>query len=109
MHDAERGIAVGESLHDDAEAEDVRQLLEADRLALHLAPDRIGALAPPLHHRDDAALGELLGELAFDLADEEAAALFETAEPCGDDLVGFRIEIAARQILELLAHLVHAL
>ncbi len=56
----------------------------------------------------DAALGELLGELAFDLADQEAAALFQRVEPRGDDLVGLRIELAEGQVLELLAHLVHA-
>src|SRR6185437_12746094 len=51
MHDAERLIAVARRLHDDAEAEDVGKLFEADRLSLHLAPDRIGALAPPFHDR----------------------------------------------------------
>ena len=44
VHDAERLVALGQRLHDHAEAEDVGQLLEADRLALHLAPDRIGRL-----------------------------------------------------------------
>ena len=59
VHDAERAVALRHRLHDDAEAENVGQLLEADRLALHLAPDRIGPLAPAVDHRGDAGLGEL--------------------------------------------------
>ncbi len=47
VHDTERLITFAGRIHDQTEAEDVGQLLEADRLALHLAPDRIGALAPP--------------------------------------------------------------
>ncbi len=44
MDDAERPVALVHRLDDDAEAEDVGKLLEGDGLALHLAPDRIGAL-----------------------------------------------------------------
>ena len=108
MHDAERLVAVGQRLDDDAEAENVGELLEADRLALHLAPDRIGALAPPLHLGLDAAVGELLGELLLDLGDRRAVALGQRVEPRAHHLIGFRIELAERQVLELLAHLVHA-
>ena len=108
VHDAERLVAVGQRLHEHAEAENIGELFEADRLALHLAPDRIGALAPSDDPRIDAAIGELFGELLFDLRDQQLAALGQRVEPRGYDLVGFRIELAERQILELLAHLVHA-
>ena len=108
MHDAERLVALGQRLHDDAEAEDVGELLEADRLALHLAPDRIGALAPAGDLGGDAAVGEFLGELLLDLGDQPDVARFQRLEPLADDLVGFGIELAERQVLELLAHLVHA-
>ena len=74
MDDAERLVALGDAADDDAEAENVRQLLEADRLALHLAPDRIGALAPARDFGGDAAVGELLGELLLDLGDPAFAA-----------------------------------
>ena len=39
VHDAERLVALGQGLHDDAESKNVRELLEADRLAFHLSPD----------------------------------------------------------------------
>ena len=63
----------------------------------------------PSDPRLDAAIGELLGELFFDLA--RSAVLLRSAsafEPRGHDVVGFRIELAERQVLEFLAHLLHA-
>ena len=50
----------------------------------------------------------LLGELAFDLADQVAVALGQRIEPLHHHRIGFRIERAERQVLELLAHLLHA-
>ena len=66
VDDAERLVALGDRLHDDAEADDVGELLEADGLALHLAPDRIGALAASGDLRDDAAVAELARQLLLD-------------------------------------------
>src|SRR6202023_3177690 len=42
MDDAQRLVAFADVGDDDAETENIRKLLEANRLALHLAPDRIG-------------------------------------------------------------------
>ena len=108
VHDAERLIALGDAADDDAEAEYVGKLLEADRLALHLAPDRIGALAPAGDLGGDAAIGEFLGELLFDLGDPAARSRGQRFEPLGEDLVGFRIELAERQVFKLFAHPLHA-
>ncbi len=108
VDDAERLVAFRHALHDHPKAEDVGQLLEADRLALHLAPDRIGALAPAPHPRLDAPVGELADELLLDLRDQADMPLGERVQPLADDLVGLRIELAKRQAFELLAHLVHA-
>ena len=66
VHDAQRPIALLDIVDDDAEAEDVGQLLEGDVLALHLAPDRIGLLLPPAHLGLDAASRQLLAELVLD-------------------------------------------
>ena len=77
VHDAERAVAGFDVVHHDAEAEDVGQLLEADRLALHLGPDRKRPLAPAIDMRGDAVLLQILGELAFDLADQVAVAVGE--------------------------------
>src|SRR4051812_42948716 len=48
MHDAERAVTGFEVIQHDAESEDIRQLLEADRLALHFGPDRKRLLAPAI-------------------------------------------------------------
>ena len=108
MHDAERAVTLGSAADHDAEPEDIGELLEADGLALHLAPYRIGALAPAGDFSGDAAVGEFLGKLLLDLSDPALAAFRQRLEPLGDDLVGVGIELAERQILELLAHLLHA-
>ncbi len=108
MYDAERLVAVGDRLHDDAETENVGKLLEADRLALHFAPDRICALAPARNPRGDAAIGQFPGELFLDFSSQMLVAFGQPLEPSAHDLVGLRIELAERQIVQLLAHLMHA-
>ena len=99
---------MGQRVHEHAEPENIGELFEPHRLAFHLAPDRIGALAPSDDPRIDAAIGELFGELFFDLRDQQFAALGQCIQARGYDVVGFRIELAERQIVEFLAHLVHA-
>src|SRR3954447_13120374 len=49
VHDAERLIALVYGLEHHAEAVDVGELFETHRLAFHLAPDRVGALATAMH------------------------------------------------------------
>ena len=48
-----------------------------------------------------------LERLAFDLADQVAVAVGQRVEPLHHHRIGFRIERMERQILELLAHLLH--
>ena len=108
VHDAERLIAFADIADDDAEAENIGQLLEADRLAFHLAPDRIGTLAAAGDFGGDAAVGELSSELFFNLGDPAARFGGKRLEPLGQHLIGLGIELAKRQVLELLAHLLHA-
>ena len=105
---AECLIAFGDVADDDAEAENIGELLEADRLALHLAPDRIGALAPARDFGADAAVGQLLGELLLDLGDPAAGTRRQRFQPLGENLVGVRVELAEGQVFQLLAHLLHA-
>ncbi len=58
VDDAERPVAGRNIVDDDAEAVDVRQLLEGERLRLHLAEDRIGLLLPPL----DVGIRQAVGD-----------------------------------------------
>jgi hypothetical protein len=73
------------------EPENIGQLLEADRLALHLGPDRKRALAPAPHMRGHAVFFEILGELAFDLADQVAIAILQRVQALGHDGIGLRV------------------
>ena len=108
VHDAERAVAGLDVVHHDAEAEDIGQLLEADRLALHLGPDRKRLLAPAVDMRGHAVLLQVLGELAFDFADQVAVALGQRIQPLHHHRIGFGIERAERKVLEFLPHLLHA-
>ncbi len=51
---------------------------------------------------------EISEQLAFDLADQVAVALGERIQPLGDDRIGAGIELAESQVLQLLAHRLHA-
>src|ERR1700729_2139822 len=49
MRNADGGVTVGDGVDENTKAIDIGQLLEGDRAALHLAPDRIGLLLATLH------------------------------------------------------------
>ena len=75
MHDAQRPVAGLDVLHQHAEPEDIGQLLEPDRLALHLGPDRKRLLPPAVNTSNEVVVLQVLGELAFNLADQVPVAL----------------------------------
>ncbi len=108
MDDAECLIAFRDCADDQAEAENIGELLKADRLALHLAPDRIGALAAPRNHRRDAAVGQPARQLILNLRDQAQAAIFQRGQPLGDDAKALRVELLEGEVLQLVAHLLHA-
>ena len=94
MHDAQRLVALVHRFKDDAETVNVGKLLEADRLALHFAPDRIGALAPSVHlGAQEPTFGQLPGELVFNFADQILIAFGKRQQALGHDLIGFRIDL----------------
>ena len=57
---------------------------------------------------DHAVLLQVLLQLALDLADQVAVLLGERIEALLDHGIGFLIELAEGQVLQLLAHLLHA-
>ncbi len=108
VHHADHAIAVLDLANHDAEAENVRQLLEGDGFALHLAPDRIGLLLPTAHLRLDAAPGKLLGQLVFDGLDQLPVLVAQVLEPGRDHGEGLRHHVLEREVLQLVAQVLHA-
>ena len=108
VRDADRSVTVGDGVDEDAKAVDIGELLERDRAALHLAPDRIGLLLATLHLDLDAAAGELVGELRRDACDDRAVLGLHSLETRHDELVGVRHQAAEGEIFELVAHALHA-
>ena len=108
MRDAHRGITIGDRIDEDAEAVDIGKLLESDRVALHLPPDRIGLFLPALDLDLDAAPRELVLQLVGDTGDQRAVLRLQPFEPVDDELVGVRHQIAEREVLQLVAQALHA-
>ncbi len=108
VDDAERVIALLDRVHHDAKRHDVRELLEADILVLHLEPDRIGGLLAPGHGGLEPAIAQRLVELVYDALDEIAALGAQERETRDDALPRIGIKLGEGQILQLVFHLVHA-
>ncbi len=108
MDDAERGVAVLHALGDDAQRDEVVDLLELDLLFLELLADAPEALdaAVDLEHRH-LRLGELRGDRLLELADEPLGRAALRIDLGAQRFVGLRLEIAERQLLELVLHLAH--
>ncbi len=104
VDDAEALVALLGRLDDDAERHDVRQLLEADVLALHLEPDRVGGLLAARHPGGEPALGQGLPELLDDPGHQIAAALPEEPQPRNDAVARILGKLAEGQVLQLVAH-----
>src|SRR5690606_8361159 len=94
MHHADRAIDVLDVADDDAKAVDVRQLLKADRLAFHLAPDRVGLLFAAPDLRANLLRTERAGQFGFDLLDQVPVLVLNGDEPRFDRAVGIGRQLA---------------
>ena len=108
MRNADGGVTVGDRIDENAKAIDIGQLLEGDRAALHLAPDRIGLLLATLHLDLDAPPGELVGELRRNARDDRAILDLHRLETRHDELVGVWHQAAEGEVFEFIAHALHA-
>ena len=108
VHRAERHVAVPHRMGDDPEAVDVGEPREPLLLLLHLAPDRVGLLLAPQHLRLNAGLRQNRADVVGDLGDDVARLPAELHEAADDRLARLRVEHAEGQILEFLAHPLHA-
>ena len=67
-----------------------------------------GTPAPAGDLGANAAIGEFFRQLLFNLFNPSARSRGQSLQPFAQDLVALRIELAKREILQLLAHLLHA-
>src|SRR5690606_28503050 len=103
MDDAEHAIAIVDRIDDDAEAIDVRELLEADLLVFHLAPDGVGLLFAPRRLGLDSGIGTFQRDRLANFLNEAAIVLAHLAELFRYGLIGFGVQPAEGMILEFLA------
>ncbi len=101
MDDAQGAIAVVLGFHDHAETIDVGQGRETDRLALQLAPNRIGGLLPPEHMGAHARLGQNPLDLAGHAFDGAAMLQLQRLQPPFDGRLRRRIQIGEGQFFQL--------
>ena len=101
VHDAERGVARGEVIHDDADRKQVVDLVEADALAPHLLLNGPEMLRPSRQLGPHARFLELGREVLHRLLDVAFARLAALGELIGQFLVLLGLEVFEREILEL--------
>ena len=103
MHDAEGGVATGHVLHEDAEGEEVVNLVERLRLAAvatGLLVDRVDVLGTPRDFGLDAGIVELDAEPGGDVLDVALAGKARGVETGRDLLVALGLEVAEGKVLE---------
>jgi hypothetical protein len=108
VHDTERPVTVCLAVDDDAEPEHVGELLERERLRLHLAKHRVGLLLPALDLRRHALLLEQRRKLVLDGVDQVPVALGQFRQFARDGVIGLLVDVLEGEFLKLLAHFLHA-
>ena len=108
MDHAQRVVAILDAADHDAERHDVRELLEADILLLHLAPDRVGCLFAAGDLGLDARLFHRVVESDDDPFDQVGALLLQEGQARADAFARLGLQLGEGQILELVLDLVHA-
>ncbi|MNY02377.1 hypothetical protein D3C86_1349490 [compost metagenome] len=109
VHDAQRPVAGGNIVNQNAETVNIRKLLEGKRLRLHLAENRMRLFLPPFYVGPDQTVRhEKLTQLVLDLLDQAFIARFQFLQAVRHRLIGFRVEITEGQVLQLVAHVLHA-
>ena len=108
MDHAQRAVAVLYRVGNDAQGEKIVNLIERNLLALELLVDRVSALDAGFHARRDA----FTPQFGFHGAAHALEVLFVggalAVDGARDFGVGFRIEIAEREIFQFAADLAHA-
>ncbi len=101
VDDAQRRVAVADLVDQEPDGVDVVDLAELGPLALHLLPDAVDVLRPPLELGDDPGGLEARLELLDRPIDVALAALAAGVEEPGQLAIGLRLEDLEAQVLQL--------
>ena len=108
MDDAERRVTVLHAFGHDPERDEVVHLLELDLLPPELLMDAPETLDASVDLDDrDLRFGELAGDRRLQLLDEPLGRAPLGVDADAERLVGLRLEVAERQLLELVLDLAH--
>ena len=108
VDEPEDRVAGRHVLRDDANGQQIVDLVEGDLGAFNLLGDGVEALDAPLHARLDVVLAQLLDKRVFHAAQELFALDAPRFDGRGNLLVAHRIGVAEGQVFKLAAHLAHA-
>jgi hypothetical protein len=108
MDHTEDTVAVGLGVADHPEAVDVGESREGQFLLAHLAPDRIGLLGAAVDIGLDAVLLQLGADVGGDLVDHVAGLALQRDEAADDRRARLGVEHPEGEVLQLLAHPLHA-
>ena len=108
MDHAKGLIAILDIVDEHTETVNIRELLKADRLALHLAEDRIGPLFAPADIGHKPLLGEGLFQFTLNLLDQGFVVAAKTLQALGNRLERIRVHILEGQPFQLLPDVLHA-
>ena len=108
VHRAQRGVAVRIGADDQPEPVDVGKPGEPHLLLLHLAPDGVRLLCAPEHPGLDPGFLELLLHVGRDPADHVPGLFLKRYEAPHDRVARLGIQDPEREVLEFVAHRLHA-
>ena len=108
MDDAEGGVAAPHRVGDDAQGEQVVDLVDADLLPLELLVDRVGAFDAAFDFGGNALAAELVGHRLLDLDEELFVGVAAGFDGADNLFPGVGVEVLEGQVLEFAAHFSHS-
>jgi len=101
VHEPEHPVAVLARFGDDADPEQVVDLVELPPRPLHLVPDGVEGLGPAAHLRLDLLDPQALLQRLLDLRDRRFPLLPPRGDEIGHQPVVLRVEVLERQVVQL--------
>src|SRR5690606_20884143 len=108
VNDAERRVAVADAVHNDADTDQVVDLVEPDIAGDHLLVDRVVVLGPAAHGGFDFGFPQVGGDDLNDLLQVDVAPGGAFRDQAGDLVEAFGVQGGEREVLQLPLDGVHA-